>query len=63
MVRDMPSHLACAYVASDALRAGRIAEPVRRVLAQPMPPPPDLGGAARAAERVLRMIGVMEPEA
>jgi hypothetical protein len=27
------------------------------VLAQPMPPPPDLGGAARAAERILALIG------
>jgi L-arabinokinase len=57
LVREMPRWLACAHVASDDLRAGRIADPVRRVLAQPMPPAPDMRGAERAAERVLDAIG------
>jgi hypothetical protein len=57
MVREMPRWLACEHVPNDALRAGRIAGAIRRVLARPMPPPPDLGGAARAAARVLEVLG------
>ncbi|MFL5262334.1 MAG: hypothetical protein ACJ79L_08025 [Anaeromyxobacteraceae bacterium] len=57
MVREMPRWLACEHVANDALRAGRITGAIRSVLGRPMPPPPDLGGAARAAERVLAVLG------
>jgi len=57
MVREMPLYLACAHVANDDLRAGRVAGPIRRVLEQPMPARPDLGGAGRAAARILDMIG------
>ncbi len=57
MVQEMPRWLACVHVSNDDLRAGRIAEPVLRVLDLPMPPTPDLGGAERAAARVLEMAG------
>ena len=57
MVREMPRWVACVHVPSEDVRAGRIAEGVRRVLALPMPPPPDLLGAQRAAEHVLEAIG------
>lgn len=56
MVREMPAYLACVHVAREDLRAGRIAGPVRRVLGLPTPPPPDLGGAARAAARILDLL-------
>jgi L-arabinokinase len=57
MVREMGRWLACVHVGNRELLAGRLAGPVRRALALPLPPPPDLGGAARAAERVLEAIG------
>ncbi len=56
LVRDMQLHLACEHVSNDDLRAGRIAAPIRRVLARQMPPRPDLGGAERAASRVLEAL-------
>jgi hypothetical protein len=57
MVRDMPRWLACEHVSNEDLRAGRIAAAIRRVLERPIPPQPELGGAERAAERVLEMVG------
>jgi hypothetical protein len=57
MVREMPRWLACEHVGNDDLRAGRVAGAIRRVLERPMPPPPDLGGADRAAQRVLEIAG------
>jgi hypothetical protein len=57
LVREMPRYLACVYVESNELRAGQLAGPVRRALALPVPPPPDLGGAGRAAERILAAVG------
>ena len=57
MVRDMPQWLACVHVPSEDVRAGRIAEGVRRVLALPVPPAPDLLGAERAAGHVLAALG------
>jgi L-arabinokinase len=56
MVREMTRWLACVHVSNDDVRAGRLEEPVRRVLAMETPPPPDLGGAARAAERILGVL-------
>jgi hypothetical protein len=53
MVREMPRWLACVHVGNEDLRAGRIGEPIRRVLAQPLPPPLDADGAGRAAEHIL----------
>jgi hypothetical protein len=56
MVAEMPRHLACVHVSNAELKAGRIADPIRRVLALPVPPPPDLDGAARGAARLLGML-------
>jgi len=56
MVREMPRWLACVHVGNEELRAGRIAGPILRVLELPMPPPPDMGGARRAARRVLEVL-------
>jgi L-arabinokinase len=57
MVAEMPRWLACVHVPSAELRAGRFLAAVERVLRMPVPPPPDLGGAARCAERVLEALG------
>lgn len=57
MVAEMPRWLACVHVPSADLRAGRYLEAVRRVLTLPVPPPPDLGGAGRAADRILAAVG------
>jgi hypothetical protein len=57
MVREMPRWLACVHVGNGDLRAGRIGDSIRRVLAQPLPPPADTGGAGRAAEHVLEALG------
>lgn len=53
LVRGMAALVAAEHVSNGDLRAGRVLEPIRRVLARPVPPPPDLGGAGRAAERIL----------
>lgn len=57
LVREMPRHLACAHVSNADLAAGRLAAPLERVLAMPLPPAPDLGGAERSAGRVLAAVG------
>jgi L-arabinokinase len=57
LVREMPRYLACVHVEACELMAGRLAGPVRRALELPMPPPPDLAGAARAAELILSALG------
>ena len=56
MVREMPALVAAVYLPGADLRAGRIAPAVRAALALPMPPPPDVGGAAVAATRILERI-------
>ncbi len=56
MIDEMPRYLACAHVSNADLRAGRIAEAVGRALTLPQPEPPDLGGAARAAARLLETL-------
>jgi hypothetical protein len=48
--------LAAEHVSNEDLRAGRLLEPIRRVLARAPPPPPELGGARRAAERTLAIL-------
>lgn len=53
LVREMSRYLPCVHVSNEDLLAGRLAQPIRAVLGLPMPEPPDLGGAARAAERLL----------
>jgi L-arabinokinase len=57
MVRALPAVLACAHVSNADLRAGRVGEAVRRVLALPAPPRPELGGAERAAQRIDAALG------
>jgi L-arabinokinase len=57
LVAEMPRHLACVHVPHAELLAGRLEAPLERVLAMPVPPAPDLGGAERAAERVLAALG------
>jgi L-arabinokinase len=57
LVRELPAVLACVHVGNEALLAGRLAEPIRRALALPRPPQPDLGGADRAAAHLLELLG------
>lgn len=57
LVREMAPLLACEHVSNEDLLAGRVEEAVRRVLSRPVPPPPDLDGAARGAARILALLG------
>ncbi len=56
MVREMPAYLPCVHLPNEELRAGRLRAAVRQALALPAVPRPDLGGAARAADRVLALL-------
>ncbi|HET8725101.1 MAG TPA: hypothetical protein VFM53_12965 [Anaeromyxobacteraceae bacterium] len=56
LVREMEPWLACEHVSNDDLLAGRLEVPLRRVLDRPVPPRPDLGGAARGARRLLEVL-------
>jgi hypothetical protein len=53
MVDQMPRYVACVFLPRRQLLAGSISRAVRDVLAMPMPPAPDVQGAARAADRIL----------
>ncbi len=53
IVAEMQPWLACVYIAQADLRAGRLADAVRDVLAKDPPPAPDLSGAHVAAWRIL----------
>jgi L-arabinokinase len=53
LVREMSRYLPCAYVSNEQLLAGRIGEAIASVLDAPLPPAPDLTGAAVAAARLL----------
>lgn len=55
LVAGMSRHLACVHVSNADVLAGRIAEPVRRVLRMPVPAPPEMEGASRAARRLLEL--------
>jgi L-arabinokinase len=57
LVREMAPLLACEHVSNADLLAGRIEGAVRRVLARPVPPAPDLDGASRGAARILELLG------
>ena len=57
LVREMQRYLPCAYASNADLLAGRLAGPIRAVLAQSRPTPPPLDGAARAADRLLERLG------
>ena len=57
MVREMALHLACVYVPSEDVRAGRVSDAISRALALEPPDAPDLDGAERAAARVVEALG------
>jgi hypothetical protein len=57
MVREMPAYVGCVHLPNAELRAGRLRSAVHRALSTPMPPRPDLDGAARAAGRLLELLG------
>jgi len=57
LVREMPAYLACVHVPREELLAGRLSGPVREVLSLAAPGPTDLGGAERAAARLLEALG------
>jgi hypothetical protein len=56
LVREMSELVPAVHVSRADLAAGRIAPAVRAAMAAPMPPPPDLTGAERAARRILERI-------
>jgi L-arabinokinase len=56
LVREMAAYVPSAHVSNADLASGRIAAAVRAVLAQAMPAPPDLTGAAVAATRILERV-------
>ena len=56
LVEGMKAYLPTAYVTNDEVRAGRLEAALGAVLALPFPPPPDLAGAARAAEQILALV-------
>jgi L-arabinokinase len=55
LVEGMKRYVPCAYVSNEDLLAGRLREPIDTVLRAPMPEPPPLDGAARAASRLLEI--------
>ena len=57
LVAEMARYIPSAYVSNDDVRGGRFSEPLRRVLAQPLPLPPRLDGAEVAAKRLLEVSG------
>ena len=57
LVAEMARWLPAAHVSNDELRAGRLDAAVQSVLGLAWPPAPELGGAARAAERILARVG------
>lgn len=57
LVAEMQRHVPSAHVGNDDLLAGRLRPAIESVLAQPLPAPPDLGGAETAARRLLDLAG------
>jgi L-arabinokinase len=53
LVKELPRWLPCVHVSQAELRAGRIGEAVRQVLAKSPPPALDISGAEVAAVRIL----------
>jgi hypothetical protein len=53
LVAGMARCVPAAHVSNLDLMTGNLREPLRAVLSQPVPPPPDLSGAAAAAEWLL----------
>jgi L-arabinokinase len=56
LVEGMKAYLPTAHVTNDDVRTGRLEAALHTVMAAPFPPPPDLTGAARAAERILDLV-------
>jgi L-arabinokinase len=56
MVRELPAYLPCVHVSNAEVRAGRLRDPVHRALELPAVTPPELGGAERAARRVVELL-------
>ena len=57
-VREMPRYLRCRFVSQEDLRAGRWADAIEALLAQPRPPEqPRIDGADVAATQVLELAG------
>jgi len=56
LVREMAGYIPVAFVSNGDLRSGRLREAVLSVLARPVPPPPALDGADRAASRILELL-------
>ena len=56
LVEEMKRYLPTAYATNDDVRQGRLALALGKVMAAPFPPAPDLSGAARAADHILRLI-------
>jgi len=56
-VAEMPRMLRCRYISQDDLRAGRWADAVHALLAQPAPPEqPAVNGAAVAVNQILEFL-------
>jgi L-arabinokinase len=53
LVREMAAYVPSVYVSNDDLLGGRLGSALRKALEAPMPEPPELGGAAVAAEQLL----------
>jgi len=63
LVREMARWLPAAFVSNEELVQGRIGDAVESVRGREVPPPPDLGGADRAAARILERLGEVEAAA
>ncbi len=61
LVREMRTLIPCEHVSNDDLLAGRLEEPIRRVMARLVPPPPRLDGAVVAARRIVEWMGGPTP--
>jgi L-arabinokinase len=57
LVAEMARYLASVHVSNEDLRAGRLEEPIRRVLEMPYPEPPRVDGAEVVAGRLLELVG------
>jgi L-arabinokinase len=55
LVAEMARYLPSVHVSNEDLRAGRLEEPIRRVLEMPFPDPPRLDGAEVVAARLLEL--------
>lgn len=56
LVAEMGRYVPCVHVSNAELMAGKVLDPIRAVLAQPLPEPPDLSGASAAAEWLLEAV-------